>query len=215
VVLAHRVQHQKAEQVLAAIQEAGGHGETVSFDLRDREAIAATIAQVERSRRVDVLVNNAALGRSAFFALDDPAAWEEVIAVGLLGAAACTRAVVRGMMGRGRGAVVNVGSVSSLRSPAGQTAYAAAKAGLLGLTRSLAVELAPRGIRVNAVVPGLLDVGMAKRMPRAHAQDLVGGIPAGRVGRAEEVASAVLFLASEEASYIQGQALVVDGGLTL
>ena len=162
-----------------------------------------------------VLVHNAAITRSEPFALDDPEVWDEVIDVDLKGAANCARAVVRPMLARGGGAIVNVASVAAIRAMPAQSAYSAAKAGLLALTRSLAVELGPSGIRVNAVVPGVLDVGMGARMPRAIADRWVAHVPARRPGRADEVVPSVLFLSSDQASYIHGHAIVVDGGLSL
>jgi len=188
----------------------------VPVDVRDAEAFARAVQALEQdSRPVEVLVNNAAETATGWFALDDAATWEEVLATNLLGAASCTRAVVRGMLARGRGAVVNIGSVACQRALPGQSAYATAKGGLEALTRNLAAELAPRGIRVNAVVPGVLDVGMARRMPQELRQRVLDHVPAGRAGTAPEVAAAVLFLASDAARYVVGQCLAVDGGLGL
>jgi 3-oxoacyl-[acyl-carrier protein] reductase len=216
VAVGYRTHEQDARAVVEELRTAGGDGMAVGLDLRDAATLGAAVRAVEDRRGgIDVLVNNAAVTHHAVFALDQAAAWEEVIATNLVGVAACTRAVVRGMLGRRAGAIINVASIAALRALQGHSSYAAAKAGVLGLTRTLAMELAPRGIRVNAVVPGLLDLGMAERVPRAMRQQLRDRIPLGREGTGDEVAAAALFLASSAARYIVGQALVVDGGMSL
>lgn len=211
-----RVRTDEADAVLRGVREAGGEGRTVRFDLRDAAETASAVRAIEEERGgIDVLVANAGITREGWFAMDDAAAWEEVLAVDLAGTATTLRAVVRPMIARRSGAIVVVGSVAGHRGAPGQTAYAAAKGGLLALTRSLAAELAPRGVRVNAVVPGMLDTGMASRTtPQVRARWL-DHVPLGRAGTAEEVARAVLFLASDDASYVVGHALVVDGGLSV
>ncbi len=216
VAVGYRTHEQDARAVVEELRTAGGDGMAVGFDLRDATTLGAAVREVEERRGgIDVLVNNAAVTHHGAFALDQAAPWEEVIATNLVGVAACTRAVVRGMLGRRAGAIINVASIAALRALQGHSSYAAAKAGVLGLTRTLAMELAPRGIRVNAVVPGLLDLGMGERVPRAMRQQLRDRIPLGREGTGDEVAAAALFLASSAARYIVGQALVVDGGLSL
>ncbi len=216
VVLTWRVSEERCAGVVAEIEAAGGSATMIQLDVTHRDGPGEAVSEVlEQRGRLDVLINNAAITREAFFTMDDAAAWEEVVAVDLLGATRCARAAVRPMLQAGSGIIVNVGSIAALRASPGQTAYAAAKGGLLAFTRSLAVELAPRGVRVNAVVPGMLDVGMATRMPRRISERWKEHIPLGRVGRADEIVPAVRFLASDDARYIVGQALVVDGGLAL
>lgn len=213
VALGYRAHEAEARTVLASL---AGPGALLQADARDAAAVERAVRALESERGgVDVLVNNAAIAREGFFAMESAQTWEEVVSTNLLGPAAFTRAVVRGMMARGRGAVVNIGSAASERALPGQTAYAASKGGLVALTHGLAAELAPRGVRVNAVIPGLLDIGMAQRGSRAVAEQVKAHIPLGRAGTGEEVAAAVLFLASDAARYIVGQCLVVDGGLTL
>jgi 3-oxoacyl-[acyl-carrier protein] reductase len=153
--------------------------------------------------------------RDALFALMRAEDWHEVIATNLNGSYHCAAAATRLMLASQRGAIINVASAAGLRASVGQVNYAASKGGLLAFTRSLAAELGPRGIRVNAVAPGLIAAGMGKRLDHRILAQRQTAIPLGRLGSAEEVACAVLFLASDESSYIVGQCLAVDGGLTL
>ena len=162
-----------------------------------------------------MLVNNAAVQGDGYFAMESQAQFAEVLAVDLAGAALCAREVVRGMLAAGRGNIINVSSVITRRGGPGMSAYAAAKGGLEALTRALALELGPRGIRVNAVVPGAFDTGMTRVAPPARVEQWREVTPLARLGRPDELAAAVWFLASEDAAFITGHALVVDGGLSL
>lgn len=216
VAVGWRVQERRAAAVVDGILRAGGTAMAVRMDLGEPSTLESAVDAVSAELGgLDLLVNNAAVTRSQPFALEDADAWAEVVQLDLVGTARITRAAVRLLLQRGGGAIVNVGSVAGVRAVPSQSAYAAAKGGLLALTRALGAELAPRGIRVNAVVPGVLDVGMAARMPHEARDRWLAQIPAGRAGTAREVADAVLFLGSDDARYIVGQALVVDGGLTL
>jgi 3-oxoacyl-[acyl-carrier protein] reductase len=202
-----------AEQTAA---EAGGGAFALGFDVTNREATREAITAVERDHGpIEVLVNNAGIARDQLFAMGTDADWDQVMAVNLDGARTCMRAVSRRMMGRRRGAIVNISSVAALRGGAGQSAYATSKAGLIALTRVAAAELAPRGVRVNVVVPGLLTVGIAARMDHRARDRRLAAIPLGRAGTGSEVAAVVAFLASDAAAYIVGQTIVVDGGLSL
>lgn len=216
VFVGYRTRESDARVTCAAIAEGGGQAEPVALDVRARADVDRAIKQIVKAHaRIDVLVNNAAIARDNLFAMMSAEEWRDVIDVNLHGAYNTCKAVVRPMMRAGGGAIVNVASVAGAHASPGQANYSASKGGLLALTRTLAAELAPRGIRVNAVVPGILDTGMAARLDHRVLEQRRAQIPLERFGRGDEVAQAVLFLASDAASYIIGQALVVDGGLTL
>lgn len=207
---------QQAEQTLSEIQETGGNAVLIKADVSDPTTIDRAIRTFLAQRGgIDVLVNNAAIVNDQPFALMSADNWSAVLETNLGGVFNCSRAVVRSMMAKGKGAIVNIGSVAGLIASPGQANYAASKGGITVLTRTLAAELAPKGIRVNTVVPGLLTEGMAQRMDRQLAEERRNHIPLARFGTPEEVTHAVLFLASDDASYITGQQLVVDGGLSL
>jgi len=184
------------------------------MDLGDRDSIRAAVeAVVQESGRIDVLVNNAAITGGGFFGFDD--GMDEVLEANLAATAAVTRHAVRQMLVQGGGVILNVSSVAALRPPPGQAAYATAKSGLIGLTRVLARELAPRNIRVNALVPGLLAIGSAARMPSTERDRWLAHVPMGRVGQASEAVEAALWLCSDASRYVVGHALAVDGGMAI
>ncbi|HYV46086.1 MAG TPA: SDR family NAD(P)-dependent oxidoreductase [Myxococcaceae bacterium] len=209
----------RAEDAAATVRllgESGGAGEAAAFDVtRPGEVQAALQKVADRRGELHVLVNNAGRLRDVPFALMTGEDWRDVLDTNLDGAFHCIRAALPALMKTRNAAVVNVASVSGLRASPGQASYAASKGGLLALTRTLAAELGPRGIRVNAVVPGMLDTGMAKHVDRRLVERYRAALPSGRLGTGEEVARAALFLASDDASYVFGQALVVDGGFSL
>jgi meso-butanediol dehydrogenase/(S,S)-butanediol dehydrogenase/diacetyl reductase len=199
----------------AAVATACG-GELAVTDVADAAALTATVARAAAAHgRLDVLVSNAFATAAGPIARLEPAAWERTLAVTLTAAFTALRAAVPHL--RGGGAVVHVASVSGLAGDRGLAAYNAAKAGLVNFTRAAALELAPAGVRVNAVCPGLVDTpALARALGRTpeRAPALGAAVPLGRLGRPEEIAHAILFLASDEASYVTGATLVVDGGLT-
>jgi 3-oxoacyl-[acyl-carrier protein] reductase len=216
VIVGYRTRAKDAAETVRLVEEAGGASAAVPLDVRDKKSVSAAVDQVlAASGQIDVLVSNAAVARDELFPLMEQESWDDVIDVNLTGVFRCVRAVARPMIARKKGAIVNVASVAGLHASVGQANYAASKGGVIALTRTLAAELAPSGIRVNAVVPGILTTGMAARLDRRVLDRKRGSIPLGRFGDAAEVAQAVVFLASERASYLIGQALVVDGGLSL
>ncbi len=204
----------EAEETCRLVREAGGEAAVTSFDVGDAAACAAAVEGiVARHGRLDVLVNNAALSVDGLLMRLKDDDWHRQLAVNLTGPMALCRSASRTMLKQRSGAIVNVASVVGESGNAGQGAYAAAKAGLLGLTKSLAKELAPRGVRVNAVSPGFIDTDMTERLPDEVRARILSQVPLGRLGAADEVAHAVAFLASGRASYITGEVLRVNGGL--
>ena len=216
VVIGYARREREAQACLAQVHELGARGEVLKLRLeRSAEVEASLAAVIERTGRVDVLVNNAALAGDGHFARQSAEEFDETIAVALGGAVRCARAVVRSMLACERGCIINVGSVITRRSQPGRVAYATAKGGVEAFTRALAFEVAARGVRVNAVIPGVIDAGMTDLAGTARTQDWKKHIPVRHFGRAEDIADAVMFLASDQARYITGHCLVVDGGLSL
>jgi 3-oxoacyl-[acyl-carrier protein] reductase len=163
--------------------------------------------------RIDVLVNNAGIARDGLLARMSEADWHDVIETHLTGAFLCSKAVLRGMMRRRWGRIINVSSLAGLAGNAGQCNYAAAKAGLIGFTRALAKEVGPRKITVNAVAPGFVETDMTAQLTEQWRQEAIKLTPAGRFGEPQEVASMVVYLASDAAAFITGQVISIDGGL--
>jgi 3-oxoacyl-[acyl-carrier protein] reductase len=214
VVLNYRERADPAKTVLAAIEAAGGSAELLPADVSDEAQVRTMVRQLKRVYgRIDVLVNNAGITADGYAVMMSLAKWSSVIDTNLTGAFLCSREVAKVMLSAGHGAIVNVASIAGITGTAGQANYSSAKAGLIGLTRSMAAEIGPRGVRVNAVVPGFIDTEMLGTIPRADLERLLTQVPLGRAGTADEVAEAVAFLASPRASYIAGSTLVVDGGL--
>lgn len=211
VFIGFRHRREEAEECAARCAKLGVDATSVQLDLEDAAATRSAVAALPT---LDVLVNNAATVCDRFFLMQSDVEDAEVIAVNLGGAMACIRAALPRMLREGRGAIVNVASVAALHGSPGQASYAASKGGMISLTQTLAAELAGRGIRVNAVAPGLFDAGMAERMDHRARTEKLERIPMGRPGRSQELAAVVAFLASDEAGYITGQTIVVDGGMT-
>ena len=215
VTIGYRNNKAAAAVTLASVLESGGTGEIVALDVTNRTEIEQVVSEIQKERGgIDVLINNAGVIDDKPFAIMDSDAWDDVLHVNLTGAYNMCRAVVRPMIRNGGGTIVNIGSVAGHRASPNQANYSASKGGLAALTRTLASELAPRGIRVNSVSPGFIDEGMLKRTSSQIVEQMLPMIPAGRLGNAKEVASTVLFLAGPEASYIVGQCVLVDGGLS-
>ena len=203
-----------AEEVVAQILATGGSAYAVKADVSQEEQVEQLIAAVlERSGSLDVLVNNAGITRDGLLMRMKTNDWQAVLDLNLSGVFLCTRAITRTMLKQKRGRIINITSVVGLMGNAGQANYAAAKAGVIGFTRSTARELASRGITVNAVAPGFIATDMTKDL---KADELLNAIPLGRYGQPEEVAGAVRFLAADPAAaYITGQVLQVDGGMVM
>ncbi|NLI81062.1 MAG: 3-oxoacyl-[acyl-carrier-protein] reductase [Deltaproteobacteria bacterium] len=203
-----------AQETAAAVEARGGEAHLSRFDVGDADAVRDAFKEIVSTHgQVDVLVNNAGITRDNLLATMKPSEWDAVLDTNLKGAFLCSQAVVKPMMRKRYGRIVNVASVVGFIGNAGQCNYSAAKAGLVGLTRSMARELISRNITVNAVAPGYIETEMTVHMPEKAREMLLTQIPAGRSGTVEEVAFAVRFLASREAAYITGQVIHVNGGM--
>lgn len=206
-----------AESAAAEIEALGVRAAPCQADVADSDQAAAAVAQtLEVFGRIDILVNNAGITRDNLLMRMKEEDWDAVLATNLKGAFNCCKAAVRPMMKARSGRIINVTSVVGISGNAGQANYAASKAGLLGLTKSLAKEFASRNVTVNAVAPGLVpETGMTSDLADQVVEQMQAQIPLGRTGTVEEIAHAVTFLASERAGYITGQVVVVDGGMTM
>ena len=214
VVVNYAASASAAEAVVEAITAAGGRAYALAADVAMEEQVDGLVKTVlERSGRLDVLVNNAGITRDGLLLRMKTSDWQSVIDLNLTGVFLCTRAVSRSMLKARRGRIINITSVVGLVGNPGQANYSAAKAGVIGFTRSTAAEFASRGITVNAVAPGFIATDMTREL---NEEPILAAIPLGRMGQPEEVAGAVRFLAADPAAaYITGQVLQVDGGMVM
>jgi len=212
VVLGARDEARLAEAV-SDIAAAGGRAESLTLDVADRASVEAAMAHVlEAHGRIDGLVNNAGVTRDNLLLRMKDEDWQAVLATNLTGVFLCTQAALKPMVRQRRGRIVNVTSVVGLVGNAGQANYAASKAGVVGFTKSVAREVASRGITVNAVAPGFIETDMTAGMTDRAREAVTAAIPMGRVGSPEDVAGTTVFLLSDAAAYVTGQVLGVDGG---
>lgn len=216
IVLCYAGNETAAAETADTCRQLGASVLAVQCDVSDAQAVQQMMkaAQAEFGR-IDVLVNNAGITRDGLMLTMKEENFDAVLDTNLKGAFLCMKAAARAMLKQQYGRIVNVSSVSGLRGNAGQTNYAASKAGLIGLTKAAAKELAAKGITVNAVAPGFITTDMTAALGQEAQEKLLASIPMGRLGAAEDVAQAVAFLASEEAAYITGQVLAIDGGMSM
>lgn len=192
----------------------GAHVEPFLLDVSKADEVAAKVAEIEKTfGRIDILVNNAGITRDNLIVRMSEADWDVVVSTNLKSVFLFTKAVTRGMMKRRAGAIVNISSIIGLTGNPGQANYAASKAGINAFTKTVARELASRGVRANAIAPGFIETRMTAEIPADMQQKMLEAIPLGRYGRPDDVAEAVLFLASDRASYITGQVISVCGGM--
>lgn len=215
VVINYRENTVAAEATAAEITSAGGRAVTCRADVSSVSDVQAMIARTMREfGRIDALVCNAAVARSRLAPMTSDTDWQRMHATGLWGSYSCITETVPHMMALGRGTITCISSIVASRGSAGLSGYAAVKGGVEAMVRSLAVELGPKGIRVNAVAPGVIQTDMTRDLKHLKLDDLIRQIPQRRVGEAQEIAKAVRFLASDDAGYITGAVLAVDGGLS-
>jgi 3-oxoacyl-[acyl-carrier protein] reductase len=214
VVLTYVRGEEEARKVVATIEAAGGKAEAIGFDVGDMKACDDAIAAVaKRLGRLDILVANAGIAIDGLLLRVKEEDFDRIMAVNVKGALACARAAVKVMMRAKTGRIVLLSSVVGEMGNAGQAVYSASKAALLGLTKTLAKEYASRNITVNAVAPGFIDTEMTTSITGEMKEAMLKAIPLGRTGRAEEIAAAIAFLSSDEAAYVTGQTLRVNGGM--
>lgn len=216
VIINYNGSADKAEQVKQQIEAAGGVAQTMQWDVSDAAACDAALAEVVKNfGRIDILVNNAGITRDGLLMRMKDEDFDKVLDINLKGTFNCVRGVSRQMMKQRYGRIINLSSVVGISGNAGQVNYAASKAGVIGLTKSAAKELASRNITVNAIAPGFIDTDMTGVLNDGQKERIMGQIPVGRFGAPEDVANLAAFLADEKAGYITGQVISVDGGMAI
>ncbi|HHY72228.1 MAG TPA: 3-oxoacyl-ACP reductase FabG [Bacillus bacterium] len=203
-------------KVLKEVREGDGIGIFVKVDVADSKSTKHMVqTALEHYGKIDILINNAGITNDGLLANLTEESWQKVINVNLTGVFNCTKAVIPMMLEQGSGKIINTSSVSGVYGNFGQTNYAAAKAGVIGMTKTWAKELGAKGINVNAVAPGFCDTNMTAQVPEKVMEKIVQQIPLKRLGKAEDIANAYLYLASDEANYVNGTVLHVDGGIVM
>lgn len=214
VIINYVSNESKALATCNEIAAMGGKASAVKFDVADPQEIQTALEQILKDKkRISILVNNAGITRDGLMMRYSVNDWDQVLNTNLRSAFLVSQGVIRSMMKERKGSIIHMGSIVGITGNAGQAAYCAAKAGIIGLTKSMAKELASRNIRVNAIAPGFIETDMTHQLTEEQKKAIFSQIPLGRIGTAEEVAQAVVFLASQNSSYITGQTLVVDGGM--
>ncbi len=214
VIVNYQGSKEKADEVVAMIKENGGNAESFGCDVSDFESCAGMISQIiEKYGRLDILVNNAGITRDGLLMKMSEEDFSKVIDVNLKGAFNTIRHASRYFLKQRSGSIINISSVSGVSGNAGQANYSAAKAGIIGLTKSVAKELGSRGITVNAIAPGFIETDMTDAMPERAKEAVKSQITLGRIGTPADIAGVAAFLASDAASYITGQVISVDGGM--
>jgi len=216
VVITYHTNADAATETVAAITDNGGSAQAVQVDVRKHADVERLVSEVQSThKRIDILVNNAGITRDGLLLRMKEDDFDSVIETNLRGVYLCTRAVLRPMLRQRSGRIINISSVVGIAGNVGQANYAAAKAGLLGFTRSVAREIANRNITVNAIAPGFIETDMTHGLDDTTRQALLSSIPLRRLGTSQDVASLACFLASDAAAYITGQTLAVDGGMIM
>lgn len=216
VIIVNDLDEDSANETLKLIQTSGGQGKVYSCNVTNSQDVDKMIDDCIKSyNKLDILVNNAGITRDALLIRMKEEDWDLVLTVNLKSAFLCTKAAAKYMMKQRSGRIINISSVIGLMGNAGQANYAASKAGIIGLTKSTARELASRGVNVNAIAPGFIQTAMTERLPQEVKDAMLKQIPAGILGEPDDVADVVLFLASDMSRYITGQVIPVDGGMVM